>query len=324
MKAVRVYEFGGPEKLIYEDVPDLEPAAGEALVQMQVIGINYSDTHYRRGTYVGAVLPLIPGHEGGGVILQLGDGVTAFKAGDRVVFAGQHRRGAYKELMAVPAEDLVPVPDDLDMKLATAVLNQGRTAHYLTSDARQVQPGERVLVHAAAGGVGSLLVQMAKRASGYVYATVSTQAKADFVRGLGADEVILYTQTDFEPEIQRLTNGEGVNVIYDALGGDSLVKNLRSLARRGHLVTYGQTSGRPPPLEWPQRGLGSVYLSYHTGADYTRPDGEGVQRAKDLFHLLREGHLRVHVHKVFALSEAAQAHRELEDRKTIGKLLLTP
>jgi NADPH2:quinone reductase len=324
MKAVRVHEYGGPEVLSYEEVREPEPAAGEALVQMQVIGINYSDTHYRRGSYAGGVLPLIPGHEGGGVILRLGDGVTAFKPGDRVVFAGQHRRGTYKELMAVPAEDLVPIPDDLDMKLATAVLNQGRTAHYLTRDARPVEPGERVLVHAAAGGVGSLLVQMAKSAGGRVYATVSTQEKADYVRGLGADEVIFYTRTDFELEIQRLTNGDGVNVIYDALGGDSLVKNLRSLARRGHLVTYGQTSGRPPPLEWPQRGLGSVYLSYHTGADYTRPGGEGLQRAEDLFHLLREGHLKVHVHKEFALSEAAQAHRELEDRKTIGKLLLMP
>lgn len=323
MKAVLVHEYGGPEVLSYEEAPAPALAAGEALVRMQVIGVNYSDTHYRRGSYPGS-LPLIPGHEGGGEILEVGAGVSAFRPGDRVVFSGQHRRGTYKELMTVPAEDLVPLPAGFDIKLATAVLNQGRTAHYLTRDARPIREGERVLVHAAAGGVGSLLLQMAKNAGAYVFATVSTPAKADFVRQLGADEVILYTQTDFEEEIKSRTSGEGVQVVFDALGGDYLLKNLRTVARKGHVVMYGQTAGRPPPLEWPQRGLGSVYLSYHTGADYTSPDGEGRARAEDLFRWLREGELRVHVHNEFALADAAEAHRELESRETIGKLLLIP
>lgn len=322
MKAVRVHEFGGPEVLTYEDIPSPEAAQGEVLLKMQVIGVNFSDTHYRRGSYPGD-LPLVPGHEGGGVIVELGAGVTDFREGDRVVFSGQHRRGTYKELMTVPAEDLVPVPDDLDIKLATAVLNQGRTAHYLTRDARPIESGERVLIHAAAGGVGSLLVQMAKSAGAYVYATVSTPEKGDFVRRLGADEVILYTKVDFEEEVKSRTSGEGVQVVFDALGGDYVVKNLRCLARKGHLVTYGQTTGRPPPLEWPQRGLGSLYLSYHTGADYTHP-GEGQSRANDLFRSLQAGELRLHIHREFQLADAAQAHREIENRATIGKLLLIP
>jgi NADPH2:quinone reductase len=324
MNAVVVHEFGGPEVLSYEEAPDPQAGPGEVLVDMQVIGINFSDTHYRRGSYAGATLPLIPGHEGGGEIIELGEGVRGFARGQRVVFSGQHRRGTYKELMAVAAEDLVPVPPDLDLKLATAVLNQGRTAHYLTRDARPLAPGERVLVHSGAGGVGSQLVQMARNAGAYVYATVSTQAKADFVTELGANEVILYTEVDFEDELKRRTAGEGVNVIYDALGGEYLLKNLRCLARKGHLVTYGQTAGHPPPLEWPQRGLGSLYLSYHTGANYTHPDGEGRQRAEDLFRWLREDELRVHVHAEFALKDAARAHRVLENRETIGKLLLIP
>jgi NADPH2:quinone reductase len=324
VKAVRVHEYGGPEALVYEDAPEPEMAPGDVLVQMQVIGINYSDTHYRRGSYPGATLPLIPGHEGGGVILETSSGVTGFRAGERVVFSGQHRRGTYKEIMAVPAQDLVKPPSDLDLKLATAVLNQGRTAHYLTRDARPIAAGERVLIHAAAGGVGMQLVQMVKNAGGYVYATVSSQEKADFVRELGADETILYTDVDFEEEIKERTNGQGVQVVYDALGGDYLVKSMRCLARRGHLVTYGQTAGRPPPVEWPQRGLGSLYLSYHTGADYTDPGGEAQARAADLFRWLKEGELRVHVHKEFALADAVQAHRELENRETIGKLLLIP
>jgi NADPH2:quinone reductase len=323
VKAVLVHEYGGPEVLSYEDAPDPTPAEGEVLVRMQVIGINYSDTHYRRGSYPGR-LPLIPGHEGGGVIAELGSGVSGFAVGDTVVFSGQHRRGTYKELMAVPAQDLVKVPADIGVKLATAVLNQGRTAHYLTLDAHPLRQGERVLVHAAAGGVGSNLVQMAKRAGAYVYATVSTADKADFVKGLGADETILYTEADFEEEVRQRTSGAGVDVVFDALGGEYLLKSLRCLAPKGHLVTYGQTAGHPPPLDWPQRGLGSVYLSYHTGVDYTHPDGEAVRRAEDLFRWMREGDLRVHVHKEFPMSEATHAHRELEDRQTIGKLLLLP
>ena len=293
MKAVRVHEFGGPEVLIYEDVETPEMAVGEVLVQQEVIGVNYSDTLYRSGRY-GGKLPLIPGHEGGGTILHVGPEVAGFSAGDRVVYAGQHRRGTYKEQMVVEATALVRVPAGIDLKLATAVLNQGRTAHYLTHDAHPLGPGERVLIHAAAGGVGSNLVQMAKHMGAYVYATVSTAEKADFARDLGADEVILYSEVDFEDEIKRRTSGEGLDVVFDALGGEFLLKSLRCLKRKGHLVTYGQTAGPPPPLEWPQRNLGSIYLSYHTGPDYVHPGVEANRRdAEILGHLLRHASPRL-------------------------------
>ena len=323
MKAVRVHQFGGPKVLLYEDIPAPELAPGEVLVRQQVIGVNYSDTQYRRGRY-GGDLPFIPGHEGGGTIVKTGPDVTGFSAGDRVVYAGQHRRGTYKEAMAVEAAALVRVPEDVDLKLATAVLNQGRTAHYLTHDAHPLSPGERVLIHAAAGGVGSNLVQMAKRRGAYVYATVSTADKADFVRSLGADEVILYSEVDFEEEIERRTSGEGVQVVFDALGGEVLLKSLRCLTRKGHLVTYGQTSGPPPPLDWPQRGLGSIYLSYHTGPDYVHPGEEADRRDGEIFAWVREGGLKVHIHAEYALKDAPEAHRQIESRSTIGKLLLIP
>jgi NADPH:quinone reductase len=323
MKAVRVHEFGGPDVLTYEDAPEPALGPGEVLVRMQVIGVNYSDTHYRRGSY-SSQTPLIPGHEGGGVITGLGEGVSGFREGERVVFAGQHRRGTYKEIMSVPAEDLIRVPPEIDLKLATAILNQGRTAHYLTHDAHPVAAGENVLIHAAAGGVGSILVQMAKHLGAFVYATTSTEEKADFARSLGADEVILYTQTDFEEEIKVRTSARGVEVVYDAVGGDVLAKSLCCLARKGHLVTYGQTAGPPPPIEWPQRGLGSIYLSYHTAPDYNHPGEEAERRAREIFEWVREGWLRVHVHQELPLSRAADAHRMIESRETIGKILLIP
>ena len=189
---------------------------------------------------------------------------------------------------------------------------------------RPLKAGERVLIHAGAGGVGSNLVQMAKRMGAYVYATVSTPAKADFARSLGADEVILYTESDFEEEIKERTGGRGVDVVFDAIGGDVLEKSLRCVARRGHVACYGQTGGQPARLDWPQRGLGSIYLSYHTGPDYVRSDGSGAQRAAELFEALAQGALRVHVHKEFSLENAAGAHREMESRESIGKILLIP
>ncbi len=325
MKAVRVHSYGGPEVLTYEDAPDPAPAAGEVLVTMHVIGVNYSDTHYRRGSYTGAgQLPLTPGHEGAGVVTALGDGVSGVQIGQRVVFSGQHRRGTYKELMVLPAIDLIPVPAGMDLKLASASLNQGQTAHYLTHDAHAVRPGERVLVHAAAGGVGNNLVQMAKRLGATVYATVSSEDKADFVRELGADEVCLYTRADFETEVMRWTGGNGVEAVFDAIGGDVFPKSMRCLARKGHLVSYGQSAGPPPPIDWPQRGLGSFYLSYHTGSDYYHPGEEAIGRAHEVFRWVREGELKVHIHKQYALSDAAEAHRDIESRTTMGKLLLIP
>ena len=327
MKAVRVHQFGGPEVLTFEDVPD-PPAPGpsEAVVEMQVVGINYSDTNYRRGFRMHAAVspPLVPGHEGGGVVIAVGEGVSNVKPGDRVVFSGQHRLGTYKQKMLLPAIALVPVPADFDMKIAVAVLNQGQTAYYLSHDAYQVKAGDRVLVHAAAGGVGSNLVQMAKQLGAYVYATVSSDDKADFVRGLGADQVIIYTKVDFAEEIRKDTGGKGVNAIFDAIGGEVLPKGLTCLARRGHLLTYGQSAGPTPPMEWPPRSVpGSVYLSNHQGADYGRGE-QRVHRAHEIFGLVKSGALKVRIHKDYPLADAVQAHRDLASRTTMGKLLLIP
>jgi NADPH:quinone reductase len=329
VKAVRAHEHGGPEVLRYEDVPDPTPGPGEALVEMQYIGVNYSDTHYRRGSHPSPAqqLPLIPGHEGGGVVQALGDGVTNVQPGDRVVFSGQHRLGTYKELMTLRAADLVAVPADLDMKLAVAAMNQAGTAHYLVHDARPLKPGERVLVQAAAGGVGSNLVQMAKRAGAQVFATVSTEEKAEFVRGLGADEVIRYTETDLVEEVRRLTNGEGVDVVFDAVGGEVLLQSLRCIASRGHVVTYGESAGPPPPVAWPHfpGAPRSFFLSNHTGADYNRPGTEeAIARADEFFRWVQKGELTVHIHREYPLAEARQAHADIESRSTIGKLILIP
>jgi NADPH2:quinone reductase len=328
MKAVRVHQFGGPEVLTYEEVPDPPaPGPGQALVDMKVVGINYSDTNYRRGFRMHAAvsLPLIPGHEGAGIVLAIGEGVANAKPGDRVVFAGQHRFGTYKEKMLVPAVSLIPVPSEVDLKLATAALNQGQTAYYLCHDAYPVQAGDKVLVHAGAGGVGSNLVQMTKKLGAFVYATVSSEEKAEYVRSLGADRVIVYTTADFADEVMKDTGGKGVNAIFDAIGGEVLPKGLTCLARRGHLLTYGQSAGPSPAFDWPPHGVtGSFYLSNHQGADYSRPGEATTRRAHEIFGWAKSGALKVHIHKEYALADAVQAHRDLGSRATIGKLLLLP
>ncbi|MGE0060137.1 MAG: quinone oxidoreductase [Dehalococcoidia bacterium] len=325
MKAIRVHNYGGPEVLTYEDVPDPVPGPGEALIKMSIIGVNFSDTHTRNGSS-NRPTPVVPGHEGTGTIAALGEGDSAFKVGDRVVFAGQHHLGTYKELMTIPTDALVPIPAGIDSKLAVAVMNQGQTAHYLVNEAYPVQSGDRVLIHAGAGGVGMNLIQMAKMRGGYVYTTVSSQEKADFARDLGADEVIMYTQTDFVDEIKQRTNGKGVAAVYDAIGGDNVIKSIECLEAKGYCVTYGQSSGGPTKMEWPVRGgrgPRSYYLSIHTGADYSRGE-ENIRTAHEIFRWVREGALKVHIHAEYPLAEAAKAHEAIESRGTIGKLLLIP
>ena len=326
MKAVRVHEYGGPEVLRYEDVDEPVPGPGDALVRMQYIGLNFSDTKYRQGLYPGQAssLPIIPGHEGVGEVLAVGDGVTEATPGDTVVFAGQHRIGTYREVIALPAISCIPVPSGMDPKLAVATLNQGQTAHYLVHDAHPIEPGERVLIHAGAGGVGSNLIQMAKQLGATVFTTVSTEEKAEFARDLGADEVILYTETDFVEEIRRLTDGEGVDAVFDAVGGDTTPRSARCLAPRGHLVTYGRTAGPPPPMEWPDWGPRSFYLSTHTGGDSNHPGPQAIGRAHEIFRWVNEGALKVHIHHESPLAEAQQAHEDIESRGTTGKLILVP
>jgi NADPH2:quinone reductase len=301
------------------------PGPGEALVKLAVIGVNFSDTHTRSGSS-NRPTPVVPGHEGTGTIVALGEGTSDFKTGDRVVFAGQHNIGTYKELIALPTDQLVPVPSEIDPKLAVAVMNQGQTAYYLVHEAYPVQPGDGVLIHAGAGGVGMHLIQMAKMRGAHVYTTVSTDEKAAFVRDLGADEVIMYTREDFVEEIRKRTSGRGVPVVYDAIGGDNVIRSIECLEAKGHCVTYGQSSGGPTKMEWPVRngrGPRSYYLSIHTGADYSRGE-DNIRTAHEIFRWVREGALKVHIHAEYPLAEAARAHEAIESRGTIGKLLLVP
>lgn len=322
MKAVRVHEFGGPEVLRDGEVPLPEPGPTEARVKIEVAGLNYVDVHHRKGDYPNE-LPLIPGVEGAGVVDAVGSDVSGVDPGDRVAYGLQ--LGSYAEYVTVPAWKLVPVPDELDIQLAAAAMIQGLTAHYLSHSAYSIQPGDIVLIHAAAGGVGHLLVQMAKRQGARVIGTASTDEKARVARQVGADEVILYTQVDFEEETRRLTKGEGVSVVYDAVGQATFDKGLNCLKPRGYMVLYGEASGPVAPID-PKvlNAKGSLYLTRTSMGHYIRDRAELLQRATDLFEWIAAGELKVRIDKTFSLAEAAEAHRYAEGRKTKGKVLLIP
>jgi NADPH2:quinone reductase len=310
--------------LRYVDLPDPVAEPGQAIVQIAYAGVNYGDTSLRRGTYPGGGGEgVTPGIEGIGRVSAVGEGVTLVRPGDEVAIAGD--LGCYAEYNVVDAARLIPMPPGVNHRDAAAALQQGRTAHYLAHDAYSVQPGDRVLVHAGAGGVGMLLIQMAKNRGAYVFTTVSSDEKAEFAREIGADEVIIYTRERADDVIQRSTAGEGVQVVYDHVGKDTFEQSLNSLARRGHLVMYGVTSGPPPPVDFAaMRNRGTFYVSTHSGADYRRTREELIARAYDVFRWLGEGSLQVRIHAEYPLAEAAQAHRDIESRETIGKLLLKP
>ncbi|MFQ5340247.1 MAG: quinone oxidoreductase [Anaerolineae bacterium] len=322
MKAIRVHEYGGPEALSYENTSLPEPGAGEARVKIEAAGLNFIDVYHRMGRYP-AELPITPGVEGAGVVDAVGPEVADLQPGDRVVYVMQ--MGSYAEYAVVPAWKLVQVPDDIDIRQAAAVMLQGMTAHYLTHNTYPLQPGDTALVHAAAGGVGLLLVQMAKQRGARVIGTVSTEEKARLAREAGADEVILYTQVDFEAETKRLTSGQGVNVVYESVGKTTFDKSLNCLKPRGYMVLYGQSSGPVPPLD-PQvlNAKGSLFLTRPSLGHYAADRAEIVQRAGDLFAWMRAGQLKVRIDKTFPLAEAGDAHRYLEGRKTKGKVLLIP
>jgi NADPH2:quinone reductase len=322
MKAVRVHSFGGPEVLRYEEVPLPEPGSGEARVKIEVAGVNFIDIYHRTGQYRGQ-LPMILGMEAAGVVDVVGAGVTEVRPGDRVAYAMQ--QGSYAEYAIVPAWKLVPVPDEIDNRLAAAVMLQGMTAHYLTHSTYPLQPGDTALVHAAAGGVGLLLVQLAKRRGARVIGTVSTEEKARLAREMGADEVILYTQSDFEAEVRRITDGRGVDVVYDSVGKATFDKSLNCLRPRGYLVLYGQSSGAVPPLD-PQvlNAKGSLFLTRPSLGHYAATRKELLERANDLFQWMAAGELVVRVDQTYPLTEAAAAHRYMEGRQTKGKVLLFP
>jgi len=272
MKAIRVHHYGGPEVLSYEDIPLPEPGPGEARVNIEAVGVNYIDTYHRTGLYPG-VLPLTLGVEGAGVVAAVGPDVSDLRVGDRVAYA--LTQGSYAESAVVPAWKLVTLPAAIDFHLAAAAILQGMTAHYLTHSTYPLKPGDTALIHAAAGGMGLLLVQMAKQRGARVIGTVSTEEKAALARAVGADEIILYTHSDFEAEVKRLTDGQGVNVVYDSVGRTTFAKSLNCLKPRGYLVSFGQSSGPTPPFDpLLLSAKGSLFLTRPTLTNYTATRAE--------------------------------------------------
>jgi NADPH:quinone reductase len=322
MRAIRIHEPGGAEALRFEEAPEPQPKAGEALVAVEAIGVNYIDVYYRTGAYA-APLPLVPGMEAAGTVVVAGEGACGFSAGDRVAWAGG--LGAYAERCAVASERLVPVPDGVEARQAAAAMLQGMTAHYLATSTWPLQAGETCLVHAAAGGVGLLLCQIAKRRGARVLATVSSPEKAELARGAGADHVILYTREDFVAEVKRLTDGAGVEVVYDGVGAATFRGGLDCLRRRGLMALYGQASGPVGNLD-PQvlNAKGSLFLTRPTLFHYVATRRELLERAGEVLGWVRDGHLRLRMEHAWPLSGAAEAHRALEGRKTPGKVLLLP
>jgi NADPH2:quinone reductase len=322
MKAVRVHKYGGPEVLAIDDIPVPEPKAGEARVKVEAIGINFIDIYQRIGLYP-LQTPFTLGSEGAGAVDAVGNGVTEVKKGDRVAYAMVP--GSYAEYATVPAWRLVPVPANIDAKSAAAIMLQGMTAHYLTHSTYPLKQHESALVHAAAGGVGLLLIQLAKMVGARVIGTVSTEQKAELAKQAGADDVILYTQTDFLTEVKKLTDGKGVHVVYDSVGATTFDKSLDCLRPRGYLVLFGQSSGPVAPFD-PARlaAKGSLFLTRPTLAHYALTRAELLQRSGDLFSWIESGKLRLRVDSTFPMAKAAEAHRQLEGRKTTGKLVLFP
>ena len=323
MKTIRVNENGGPEVLSYEDVEVLEPGPGQALVRLAASGVNFIDIYQRTGTYP-MDLPFTLGQEGAGEIEAVGEGVEEVSPGDYVAFANV--MGAYAEYIVAPAERLVPFNVTLvEARLAAAVMLQGMTAHYLTHSTFPLQKGQTALVHAAAGGVGLLLCQLAKMRGATVIGTVGTEEKAQLAKGAGADEVILYTEQDFVEETERITNGEGVDVVYDSVGKDTFDGSLDVLRPRGYMVLFGASSGPVPPLD-PQilNQKGGLFLTRPALAQYTATREELLWRAQSLFSWIGQNNLDVRIGGTYELSEAEQAHRDLEGRKTTGKLILLP
>src|SRR6184192_1742302 len=322
MKAIRVNAPGGPEVLRYEDTPEPTPKAGEATVKVDAAGINYIDVYQRSGQYKLA-LPLTLGLEAGGTVTAIGPNMTEVKVGDKVAYSGVP--GAYAQYAAVPAQRLVVLPPGLQPKQGAAAMLQGMTAHYLACSTYPLKSGDTCLVHAAAGGVGLLLCQIAKMRGARVIGTVSTEEKAKLAREAGADEVIFYTKQDFEAEVKRLTSGKGVQVVYDAVGKTTFEKGLSCLAPRGTMVLYGQSSG-PIGVFDPQilSAKGSLFLTRPTLAHYIATRAELLGRAGEVLGWIKSGKLTVRIERELPLAQAAEAHRLLEGRKTTGKVLLIP
>ncbi len=322
MKAVLIEQTGGPEQLRLNEVPRPVPGPGEALVKIAAAGVNFIDVYHRTGLYK-VEPPFIPGMEGAGVVEAVGSQVTEVAPGDRVAWAMS--RGSYAEFAVVPAWMLVKLPAALDFERAAAVMLQGMTAHYLTHSTFALKPGDSCLVHAAAGGVGLLLVQMAKMRGARVFGTVSTDAKTELCRQAGADEAIVYTRQDFLEEVRRATEGRGVDVVYDSVGAATWERSLDCLRPRGMMVSFGNASGAVPPIQplvLSQKG--SLFLTRPSLAHYCLTREELLWRAGDILSWVQAGSLNVRIERTYRLAEAAEAHRALESRATSGKLLLIP
>ena len=321
MHAIQVATVGGPEVLTLVDVPIPTPQPNEALVQIKASGVNFIDVYFREGRYP-APLPFINGQEASGVVTAVGSEVTSVQPGDRVAYTGV--RGSYAEYAAVPADRLITIPEKLEFNEAAAAMLQGMTAHYLSHSTYAIKRGDTVLIHAAAGGVGLLLVQMAKRLGARVIGTAGSEEKAALARDAGADEVIVYTTHDFETETKRLTEGAGVHVVYDGVGKTTFDKDLNVLRPRGYLVLFGGASGAVPPFDLIQLShKGSLFVTRPTLQHYVQTREELEQRANDVLQMTVAGDLKLRIHKVYPLAEVQQAHRDLEGRKTTGKLLLS-
>jgi NADPH:quinone reductase len=322
MKAVQVRQPGGPDVLELVDLPIPQPKSNEAVVKTAASGVNFIDVYLREGRYKGP-LPFVAGQEGAGTVTAFGSDVKLVTAGDRVAWSGI--LGSYAEYVAAPVEGLVPVPQNVADQSAAAAMLQGMTAHYLCYDTYPLKPGETALIHAAAGGVGLLLVQMAHNLGARVIGTVSTESKAKLALQAGADEVILYTQADFEAETKRLTGGKGVDVVYDGVGKATFEKSLNVLRPRGMLVLYGASSGPVPPVDpMTLSQKGSLYMARTMLAHFTATRDELLARSGAVFEMIASGKLKLRIAHVYKLEEAQQAHRDLEGRKTTGKLLLIP
>jgi NADPH2:quinone reductase len=322
MRAIHVHQYGGPEVLKWEEQPAPKPEAGQALVRLEAVGVNYIDIYHRTGLYKNP-LPFTLGLEGAGVVEAVGAGVSEVRVGERVAYQGV--QGSYATHALVPAARLVSLPAGLDARTGAAAMLQGMTAHYLVHATYPLKPGETVLLHAAAGGVGLLLIQMAKRLGARVLGTVSTPEKARLAKEAGADEIIQYTTQDFEAEVKRLTGGRGVPVVYDSVGKTTFEKSLNVLAPRGTLVLFGQASGPVPPLDLGTLAAkGSLYVTRPTLGHYVATREELLKRAGEVLGWVKSGELKLRIEHTFPLAQAAEAHRALEGRRTTCKVLLLP
>ncbi len=322
MRAIRISQTGGPDVLHLEDIPRPQPGEGEVLVKIEAAGLNFVDIYQRAGLYKMS-LPFTLGQEGAGTVEAVGPQVTDVRPGDRVAYTNV--LGAFAEYAVVPAKRLVPVPPTLDLRIAAAVMLQGMTAHYLATSTFPLQQGQTALVHAAAGGVGQLLVQIARQRGAHVIGTAGTAEKAQLARSLGAEQVILYDQEDFAAAVRRLTDGQGVDVVYDSVGKATFDKSLDCLHPRGYLVLFGQSSGPVPPVDLQVlNAKGSLFVTRPTLANYVAERHELLARTNDLFTWIAEDQLQVRIDRTFPLSQLAQAQEYMAGRHTQGKVLLVP